>query len=47
MEYASGGELFDKLKPDVGLPENEAQYYFKQLLEGLTYMHRKVFYSPI
>ena len=43
MEYASGGELFDKLKPDVGLPENEAQFYFKQLLEGVSYMHQRGF----
>ena len=38
MEYASGGELFSKLKPDVGLSELEAQNYFRQLLEGVNYL---------
>ena len=42
MEYASGGELFDKLKPDVGMSESQAQYYFRQLLDGVNFMHRKV-----
>ena len=40
MEYASGGELFSKLKPDVGLSELEAQNYFRQLLEGVDYLHK-------
>ena len=38
MEYASGGELFSKLKPDIGLSELEAQNYFRQLLEGVNYL---------
>ena len=42
MEYASGGELFDKLKPDVGMSESQAQNYFRQLLDGVNFMHRKV-----
>lgn len=41
MEYASGGELFDKLKPDVGMSESQAQNYFRQLLDGVNFMHRK------
>jgi len=43
MEYASGGELFSKLKPDVGLSELEAQNYFRQLLEGVNYLHQNSF----
>ena len=39
MEYASGGELFSKLKPDVGLSEAEAQNYFRQLLAAVKYLH--------
>ena len=39
MEYASGGELFSKLKPDVGLSEAEAQNYFRQLLDAVKYLH--------
>ena len=41
MEYASGGELFSKLKPDVGLSEAEAQNYFRQLLAAVRYLHRE------
>ncbi|KAI9143538.1 kinase-like domain-containing protein [Paraphysoderma sedebokerense] len=39
MEYAGGGELFDKIVPDVGLPEEVAHFYFRQLLAGVNYLH--------
>lgn len=39
LEYASGGELFDRIEPDVGMPVWEAQKYFKQLLSGVEYLH--------
>ncbi|GLH07482.1 Serine/threonine-protein kinase grp [Gryllus bimaculatus] len=39
LEYASGGELFDRIEPDVGMEEWQAQKYFKQLLNGVEYMH--------
>lgn len=42
MEYAEGGELFDRLCPDVGLPEHVAQNYFKQLISGVVFLHGKV-----
>ena len=42
MEYAEGGELFDKLVPDVGMPEKEAQNYFRQLICGVQFLHSKV-----
>ncbi|XP_075224566.1 serine/threonine-protein kinase grp isoform X1 [Lycorma delicatula] len=41
LEYARGGELFDKIEPDIGMPVVEAQKYFKQLISGVEYMHRK------
>lgn len=41
MEYAEGGELFDKLVPDIGMPESEAKFYFKQLLNGVKFIHSK------
>ena len=44
MEYAEGGELFDKLVPDVGMPEKEAQNYFRQLICGVQFLHSKVKY---
>ncbi|UMM26147.1 hypothetical protein L5515_009974 [Caenorhabditis briggsae] len=39
LEYADGGELFDKIEPDHGMPTAIAQFYFKQLVEGLKYIH--------
>jgi len=41
MEYAEGGELFDKLVPDIGMPEAQAKFYFKQLVNGVAYLHKK------
>ncbi|KAK7479422.1 hypothetical protein BaRGS_00029339 [Batillaria attramentaria] len=41
LEYASGGELFDRIEPDVGMPLAEAQTYFRQLIDGLEYLHSK------
>ena len=42
MEYAEGGELFDKLVPDVGMSEKQAQNYFRELLCGVQFLHSKV-----
>ncbi|CAF1439361.1 unnamed protein product, partial [Didymodactylos carnosus] len=39
LEYAAGGELFDKIEPDVGMSEDHAQHYFKQIIEGMQYLH--------
>lgn len=41
LEYAPGGELFDKIEPDVGMSQADAQIYFKQLIAGLEYLHSK------
>ncbi|XP_060661180.1 serine/threonine-protein kinase grp [Drosophila nasuta] len=41
LEYAAGGELFDRIEPDVGMPQHEAQRYFTQLLSGLQYLHQR------
>lgn len=41
LEYASGGELFDRIEPDVGMPIPEAQRYFNQLLAGVDYLHTR------
>lgn len=41
MEFASGGDLFDKIEPDLGLEEDIAQLYFKQMLAGLQFIHAK------
>ncbi|KAG7200518.1 hypothetical protein KM043_001082 [Ampulex compressa] len=41
LEYASGGELFDRIEPDVGMPVSEAQRYFKQLISAVEYLHSR------
>ncbi|XP_058168285.1 serine/threonine-protein kinase grp [Anopheles ziemanni] len=41
LEYAAGGELFDRIEPDVGMPLPEAQRYFNQLLAGVDYLHAR------
>lgn len=41
MEYAEGGDLFDKIEADVGLEEDIAHLYFQQLISGVSFMHSK------
>ena len=41
MEYAQGGDLFDKIEADVGISEDIAHLYFLQLISGVSYMHSK------
>ena len=43
IEYAPGGELFDIIEPDVGITEDLAQLYIRQLCSGVNYMHQKGF----
>ena len=39
LELCAGGDLFDKIAPDVGVDEDLAHLYFTQLVAGLTYIH--------
>ncbi|XP_011495709.1 PREDICTED: serine/threonine-protein kinase grp isoform X2 [Ceratosolen solmsi marchali] len=41
LEYASGGELFDRIEPDVGMPIEEARKYFRQLIIAVEYLHSR------
>ncbi|ESO99085.1 hypothetical protein LOTGIDRAFT_173967 [Lottia gigantea] len=41
LEYASGGELFDRIEPDVGMSQLDANRYFKQLIAGVEYLHSR------
>jgi serine/threonine-protein kinase CHEK1 len=41
MEYAEGGDLFDKIEADVGVTEDIAHLYFLQLVSGVSFMHSK------
>lgn len=42
MEYVSGGELFDLIAQKGRLPEAEARYYFKQIIDGVDYCHHNL-----
>lgn len=41
LEYASGGELFDRIEPDFGMNMSLAHRYFVQLINGVEYLHSK------
>lgn len=41
MEFADGGDLFDKIEADVGVKQDIAHLYFLQLISGVSYMHSK------
>ncbi|KAK4055395.1 Chk1 protein kinase [Microbotryomycetes sp. JL221] len=38
MQLADGGDLFDKITPDVGIDEDIAHLYFTQLVSALKYL---------
>ncbi|KNC78464.1 CAMK/CAMKL/CHK1 protein kinase [Sphaeroforma arctica JP610] len=39
QEYCSGGELYDAIVPDVGLPVQQAESYLLQLINSVIDMH--------
>uniref|UniRef100_A0A0R3RJV3 non-specific serine/threonine protein kinase n=1 Tax=Elaeophora elaphi TaxID=1147741 RepID=A0A0R3RJV3_9BILA len=39
LEYADGGELFDHIEPDTGMPAQKAQEFFRQIIAGLKHIH--------
>nr|AAW49219.1 protein kinase 1 [Aegilops tauschii] len=39
MEYAAGGELFERICGSGKFNENEARFFFQQLLSGVSYCH--------
>ncbi|GAB2283319.1 Serine/threonine-protein kinase sapk2 [Dionaea muscipula] len=39
MEYAAGGELFERICTAGRFSEDEARYYFQQLISGVDYCH--------
>ncbi|CAG9113595.1 unnamed protein product [Plutella xylostella] len=41
LEYAQGGELFDRIEPDVGMPCGPARRYWRQVLDGVQYLHSR------
>ena len=41
LDFAAGGDLFDKIEPDVGVDSDIAQFYFRQLVNAIKYMHEE------
>ncbi|KJA22343.1 hypothetical protein HYPSUDRAFT_139331, partial [Hypholoma sublateritium FD-334 SS-4] len=39
LEFAGGGDLFDKIAANVGVDFEVAQLYFNQLVSGMSYIH--------
>ncbi|KAK1435468.1 hypothetical protein QVD17_01232 [Tagetes erecta] len=39
MEYAAGGELFERICHAGKFSENEARFFFQQLISGVSYCH--------
>lgn len=37
LEYAAGGELFNRIAPDIGVEEELAHMYFVQLCAGMVW----------
>ncbi|XP_038901235.1 serine/threonine-protein kinase SRK2I isoform X1 [Benincasa hispida] len=42
MEYASGGELFERISNAGRFSEDEARFFFQQLISGVSYCHAMV-----
>lgn len=40
LELVTGGELFDKIVQVGKLNEQQARFYFQQLVEGIEYCHK-------
>lgn len=47
MEYAPGGDMLEYVKRKNGLTENEARWFFQQLVIGLDYCHKMVLFIHI
>ena len=41
QDYASGGDLFDAIEPEVGLKESTAKRYLNQICRAVEFMHSK------
>ena len=47
LEYAVGGELFDRIEPDVGMPVDQARTYFRSILDALVSSHAIVVFLGV
>ncbi|CAL2052055.1 unnamed protein product [Caenorhabditis brenneri] len=39
LEYVDGGNLAKKIKPNFGMKPEQAKHYFRQILDGLQFIH--------
>lgn len=39
MEHASGGEMYDYINDNMGLYNDEAQKFFRQIVSAVKYLH--------
>lgn len=46
MEYAAGGNLYQLVAMSGGLPEQDARWYFQQLIFAIDYCHKMVRATP-
>lgn len=42
MEFATGGDMFQLVVANRGLPEQDARWYFQQLIIAVDYCHKMV-----
>ena len=42
MEYATGGDMFQLVVGNRGLPEQDSRWYFQQLIIAVDYCHKMV-----
>lgn len=42
MEFATGGDMFQLVVANKGLPEQDARWYFQQLIIAVDYCHKMV-----
>ncbi|XP_059839494.1 serine/threonine-protein kinase Chk1-like [Hypanus sabinus] len=47
LEYYSEEQLFDRIEPDVGMPEADAHRFFQQLTAGTSEFHRFIHKMPV
>lgn len=42
LEYVEGGELYEKIKLEGRISEQQAKIWFKQLIEAVAYIHKVI-----
>lgn len=45
MEYVGGGELYERIKSQGRLQEDQAKVWFRELIEAVAYIHKVNIYT--